>query len=218
VGHPKLPKAEREIVLGQPSRSIDQPSARRAKLQPWLDFANLPGESDDALREAFIERFYRASDAPVVLSGGLATALRYTKSRRDELRRAYETIREILGRVPDFRRPDSASFGFALWYLADPGSADLTRFHFAPQPVLGSFLAAAEGSEIRRFQECPACSHLFYALRAAGEGADKNAGTKTCSKRCNETRRKRKLRMNQGKYQRHRQITRTRSRVSEKRP
>ena len=167
------------------------------RLEPWLRFANLPGDAK-GLHEGYIQQFASRSIGTFPAAFfQLTTAVRIV--RGGESRKLIETHREIrdfLGRIPAMEpresRPLAADEEVPFSVMLYGSRAEDGRLHFQPEPLRRAFMKALEGAETRRIRRCPICERIFYAVRET---------QKACSQRCNATRRVRAWRTNQAKYE-----------------
>jgi predicted nucleic acid-binding Zn ribbon protein len=198
-------KAEKRLIDGTDVtlRHKEKPLQRYKELREWLDLVNLlpfepdgmgsflswqPLNSDDVnhLRAAFDKQLQ---------SIALAVFDQLRESNR-KLEEAYRVTRCFLESVPAMDWSSQAEeVSFPIPHYAS-GDAD-GRIVFQAEPLLQIFRAAIQGAEIRRLGRCPICGKFFYAVRST---------QKTCSQRCNATRRVRAWRANMVRYEYSRKL------------
>jgi hypothetical protein len=169
------------------------PRQRYALLKPWLDLANNEtvglfqlAHSAFDLTESFREPLRRSVKA--WLEALCRSELRsYWKSWFEKLEELGQRS-HVAGRT--IHLPAWEAEGGEFWgeFQID-SSGRLRENPFNPRD---EFKRALQGAEIDRLRQCEICGHFFYAVPI---------DRKTCSQKCNTTRRVRAWRAHQAKYE-----------------
>lgn len=157
----------------------------RDKVQPWLDFVNLPDDPECLCRD-FLHQF--SVRYPVTRLQQLAARMTRFGTRAEPnedvgLSELHRKICDVLDEIPTMTRPTPEEENRKPYEeVSDPlwmkhwGQAEFDlrfcvrdfgdgRVFFDPDPIEGDFKQALQGAEIRRIRRCPVCEKFFYAER-----------------------------------------------------
>lgn len=165
----------------------------RARLQPWIDFANLlpferlgigwwrtvadlDREGSESLCRSFVHRFATRREPSALNSLAWRVTRFQTREPQPsaELDALFKTVRNVFEHLHSMTWPSETewlgrsehydSVPLAIpYFIEDTGNG---RVSFKSDPLLEAFKKALEDTEISRVRRCGLCGKFYYATRA----------------------------------------------------
>jgi hypothetical protein len=181
---------KRPVDVTETDSAIESPAKRYSLIRPWIDLANWAPTIwvMQSPPSGLIHWIERQNETPSFPRTWLLT-LAKTRVADSEVQPLNGLAMNVFHTLVNAASSLSARCRTTVAYQLRIDRGVVRMKQLAP---FAAFASVVEGTEAKRVRRCPICNRLFYAVRIS---------SKACSVRCNRTRRVRKHRENQAKYE-----------------